>query len=145
MHALRLDGGIVNHLSVNPSFDSPSSSSCDPSLDFIPSFVLDPPAAVFFNAVMIYGSLVLLSLDKNNAARHNDYAFIFGIVIGLLASSLASWKTSHIEPFKDYLPVTITTSLALSRIWKLFGSFVDTMRNIILPRASKPPRIGVNE
>lgn len=142
MHALRSDGGDDNHLSVNLSFDSSSSSSCDPSLDFIPNFVLDPPAAVFFNAVMIYGSLVLLSLDKSNAARRNDYSLIFGIVIGLLAASVASWKSSHIEPFKDYLPVTITTSLALSRIWKLFGSFVDTMRNILLPRPSKPPRIS---
>jgi len=83
----------------------------------IPSFIIDPSASIFLNAIMIYGSAVLLLYNIGIDDQHQDGFLLFGAVSGMLVGALASWLSWSLDVFIDYIPITITAALSLSLVW----------------------------
>jgi len=82
----------------------------------VPLFIVDPSAATFMSAVMIYCSAVLLYCTMGEGQRRDHFLFV-GALLGTISGTLASMSNSNLELLKDYIPISITVALTMSLVW----------------------------
>ncbi|KAH8586066.1 hypothetical protein B0O99DRAFT_91675 [Bisporella sp. PMI_857] len=83
---------------------------------WIPTFIIDPSAVTFMSAVMTYCSAVLLYCTMEKG-QHRDSFLVFGVLLGTISGTLASWSDSNLELLKDFIPISITAALTMSLVW----------------------------
>jgi hypothetical protein len=86
--------------------------------------IIDPTAATFMSAVMIYCSAVLLYCTMGKG-QHRDRFLVFGVLLGAISGFLAYWSDSNLELLKDYIPISITGALTVSLVWHALISWVS--------------------
>ena len=84
--------------------------------------MMDPSAAIFINAVMIYASAVLVSYNMAGDTRHQDRFVAIGALLGILVGVSLLWRGSSLEALKDSIPISITIALTLSQLWHIIQS-----------------------
>lgn len=81
--------------------------------------MLNPSAAIFVNAVMIYTSAVLLSYTLGVDNKHQGRILWLGGLVGILVGVSFIWLGSGLEALKDTIPISITTGLMMSQLYHM--------------------------
>ncbi len=84
--------------------------------------MIDPSAAMFINAIMIYASAALVSYNMGGDSRHQDRFLAIGALSGILIGVSLAWSGSGLEALKDSIPISITTALTLGQLWHVVRS-----------------------
>lgn len=76
--------------------------------------IADPSAVMFINAVMPYGTAVLVCYDVRKMDVYPDHVLMLAVLCGsIIAGSIAAYE-GVMDPFKIYMPAAITLSLLVS-------------------------------
>lgn len=78
--------------------------------------IISPSTLTFLNAVLIYGLAVLSFYIIRIRDRYQDHALGLGALCGLSTAAVSSFYESSFDPFKDFVPISITVALVISLV-----------------------------
>lgn len=78
------------------------------------SSIFHPSTPVYTNAVMVYGSAVLVSYNLRKSDFYQNYILLLGITGGAAFYMYIAVYGGSMVGFKDFIPAVISLSLVLS-------------------------------
>ncbi|KAH8586921.1 hypothetical protein B0O99DRAFT_695013 [Bisporella sp. PMI_857] len=73
-----------------------------------------PSTPVFTNAVMVYGSAVLVAYNLRNSDPYQNHILLLGILGGAILHVYITGFEGSMARFKDFMPAVISLSLVIS-------------------------------